>query len=138
MRHVLLAAGLVLAVPPGTTPAVAEEAGVRVTYEPRVVSLNSGYLVAVLCNATADPGRLEQVALATVVTCTVNDETIERRGNQGMPGPEAFAEVPGSFAGEAEVTVCVSGQAVFADLSTRHLVFVATPVPVCSPLQLPG
>jgi hypothetical protein len=137
MRHLLLAAGLSLAAPLGTAPASAEGPGVVLSYTSHVQELDRGHVVVVLCNATADPERPgEDVALATVVTCTVSDGTNVERGNQGMPGSEAVAPVVINVVTE-QVEVCLWGEAAFARVTANALAFPTATRP-CEYLRLPA
>lgn len=129
MRHLLLAAGMMLTAAIGAVPASAEPPGVLLSYDVlAVVPFDSGYLVAVSCNASADPGKTEDVPLGTVVSCTLRDQRTSVSGNQGMPGREAFVVVHATFSQEVEV--CLSGQAAFADVSSSNLTLVEAG-PVC-------
>ena len=124
MRHLLLAAAVAVTVPLGAAPAsAADPAGVVLTYSLHKVPHDAGYLVVAVCNATADPGKLEDIPMATVVTCRMSG----LEDTKGMPGREAFAAVHGSFL--TTVTICVSGEAVFVDQAASDLVVASATLP---------
>lgn len=130
MRQVILASGLFLAAPLGAAPAgAAEPVGVLLSYDTTIVPFDSGYHVVVTCNATADPGKLEDIPMATVVACSVN----QMARNQGVPGREALTTINATIATTA--TVCVSGQATFIDAASNDL-SLASAGPWCEELQV--
>lgn len=133
MRRRLLVPALAIAALLTAGPASAgEPPGVLLTYEYQAVPSGDGYYVVVVCNATADPGVVEDVPVGAVVECSVNGTS---SGRQGLPGREAFAVVAGHFS--APVEVCLSGEAVFLDLDGGAFVFVGAG-PHCETLPLSG
>lgn len=106
-RPFLLAVGIVAAIPFGSPARAASSASVSLGYERIVVPVGSGFEVVVLCNASAvSPDQLE-VALATVVSCSVNGNS----ANRATPGRESYVTV--NTIAVAPYTVCISGEAAF-------------------------
>ena len=106
-RHIAVAAAILSLLP--AMPASAAQDSVEVGFETVVVPLDSGYVVLVLCNASAVTPDQTTVPLATVVSCSVNGNT----DNRAMPGRESYVAINAAVLGP--YTVCVSGQAAFLD-----------------------
>ena len=122
-RLFLLAAGIAIAIPFGV-PAHADTPTdwVELGYERQLVPLDSGYEVAVLCDASALTNDQTHVAVATSVECSVNGFKSAR----AMPGRESYVVVNATVTGP--YTVCISGQAAFV-----HPVDSDTVVPSAGP-----
>lgn len=131
-RLLVLALAATVSLTAGPASAGEPPPGVLLSYEYQAVPSGGGYYVVVVCNATADPGVLEDVPVGAVVECSVNGTS---SGRQGLPGREAVAVVAGHFS--APIEVCLSGEAVFLDLDGGAFVFVGAG-PHCETLPLSG
>lgn len=122
--HVLgasILAVLSLAVPAGAGD---DHDWVELGYRVEVVPLDAGYVVVVLCNASAVTSVQTDIAMATAVRCSING----REDSRALPGREAYTTVNDTVVGP--YTVCLSGQAAFAD-PVRNSISVVSAGPEC-------
>jgi hypothetical protein len=130
MRRILLASGLSLVLTTGLGSAEASGPQVLLDYDYELVPFDSGYQLVVICGATADPEGFEDVAIATVVDCTVDGI----RRNQAMPGREALIAVNTTVPAGRSVEICLSWQAAFINVASND-VAVPTAGPQCETLS---
>jgi hypothetical protein len=125
MTRLLVAAALAAATL--TTSAGADPTPVRVSYQYYSVPLDAGYLVVLICDASALPESNQQLAVATEVRCSAGNVTA-RAAN---PGGEAIVSMTVPVLGS--MTVCVSGETAFVDVVGGHVLSAARG-PVCDTL----
>jgi hypothetical protein len=101
---------------------------VLLTYEYHSVPLDYGYVVAVVCNASADPGDYEDIPVATEVSCSLGTAT----ARQALPGREAVTTITSAVLGP--ITLSLSGEAAFINVSTGRVEVVARG-PECTTLN---
>lgn len=131
MRLSLVAAGIALAVPFGAQSASAAPTGaVLLDYEYRAIPLDVGHRVVVECVATADPGKFDDIPVATAVTCRLGDMEPQSRA---LPGHQSVVVVEGTFL--APPTLCISGEAGFIDVTNADA-YVATNSGSCPVIPL--
>jgi hypothetical protein len=121
----MLAAGMLAAIPLGAPAHADGNNWVELGYERHVVPLDSGFVVVVLCNASALTADQAAIPLATAVSCAVNGIS----ANRANPGREAFVTVDATVVGP--YTVCISGQAAFVNPVTNDI-SVPTAEPQCT------
>jgi hypothetical protein len=122
MRLAAVLAAAVLAALPAGTAMADQAAGVLYTRDVQVVPLDYGYVVQVVCNATADPGTTSHLAVATAVSCSLGGVTRTR----AMPGSEAI--VTNAYAAVGPLEFCIWGEAAFVDpLSGEAFTVEGTP-----------
>ncbi len=123
-RTVAVTIVLALACGLGTPAASADEPAVNLDHTVDIRHVGDAYLVTAVCRAQADPGAPTQVAVDTLVVCSVN--TAVRR--QVAPGGDAAVVVRAAVV--PPITVCASGEADFVDPVNGDLVAVAAG-PMC-------
>ena len=127
MRLAAVAAAAFIAVLPAGAAGAEEAPGVLYTKDVTVVPLDYGYLVQVVCNASADPGTTTHFAVATAVSCSLGGVTRAR----AMPGSEAV--VNNTYAAVGSLEFCIWGEAAFVDPLTGQA-FTVEGTPKCETL----
>ena len=97
-----------------TTPARADEPTVRLSYQHYSVPLDAGWLVVVVCGASATPIP-GQVALVTEVRCSAGGV----QASAVAPGGEAFTSIITPVLGST--TVCIYGETALVDVLAGHV-----------------
>lgn len=125
MRRYFVLPAVILALSFTGGSAHADHDWVEVGYEIVPVALDDGFVITVLCNASAVTSVTTDVPLATVVSCSING----RSANRATPGRESYVAVDDLVVGP--YTVCISGQAAFYDPVT-HGISVPSKGEVCT------
>ncbi len=110
MRRVcqsLAVASTLLLVP--AMPASAAGGTVTTSYWWRAAPVTGGYAVAYECDAAADPGASGDLALLTIVTCSVNGVV------SSGTAPGSRAVIANVIAARTPITLCRQGTATFLD-----------------------
>lgn len=105
--------------------------GVVYSREVRAVPLDYGYLVEVVCNASADPGTTQHVPVATAVSCSLGGLTQTR----ALVGPESY--VTNASATTGPIVFCIWGEAAFVD-SLTGVILTAEGTPQCETMTFSG